>query len=489
MGAALLATNYVYVMWNRAALMEATMTSFLVAAWYCAVRAERTPAWGLAAAVAAWLAFFTKAAAAFFVAGLAMLAAAGLAETWVARAGAVEGWRSPAARASGLVLGGLLVAGAAAALFVVPAWTEYAFYNWQMSVVRKPEYSVKALADRVSWFPIVHDFFTRMWFITVVGTVTLVGWIGNLRRTTSAERLIIVWIGLGVIELFVHDVGNERRFLFLIPPLVVLTATVLGRDGRLWPAEAAAWPRRRLLWLLPVVVLGAYVVTGAILRLPSLYEVRPGVWRAFIAAMIVASLIWMSWPSVAGFLARAVIRPAAAWLLVALVMAGDLAQYWQWASQRTYRNYDASRALGARLPAGTLVHGKLANGLALENEIRPVFVGSGFGNYDDRLTRDDIRYLLTYIAPRPGYEGPVILDVLEAYPAHSILWTFAVAETTSGADRAALIDKHPPATDGAMAPDTAPAAPGASPTRRARADDSSRRGSAPLAAGPTARPR
>src|SRR4051812_45908398 len=37
---ALLATNYVYVMWNRAALMEASMVAFIVAAWYCYVRAQ-----------------------------------------------------------------------------------------------------------------------------------------------------------------------------------------------------------------------------------------------------------------------------------------------------------------------------------------------------------------------------------------------------------------------------------------------------------------
>ena len=64
---ALLATNYVYAMYNRAALMETTMVVFMVAAWYCYVRAQDRPAWGAAAGVCALLAFFTKAAAAFFV--------------------------------------------------------------------------------------------------------------------------------------------------------------------------------------------------------------------------------------------------------------------------------------------------------------------------------------------------------------------------------------------------------------------------------------
>ena len=97
------------------------------------------------------------------------------------------------------------------------------------------------------------------------------------------------------------------------------------------------------------------------------------------------------------------------------------------------------------MPPGTLVHGKLANGLSLENRIRPVFVGRGFGNYDDRMRRDDVRYILTYIAPSLGYESqarnPVIGDVLDAYPNRRVILTFDVAETVSGRDRAALIDK------------------------------------------------
>jgi hypothetical protein len=122
-------------------------------------------------------------------------------------------------------------------------------------------------------------------------------------------------------------------------------------------------------------------------------------------------------------------------------VASDLAQYTQWARQRTSKNYEASMAVGRALPEGTLVHGKLANGLALENRIHPIFVGREFGNYEDRKARDDVRYILTYIQPRIGYEGRVITDVLEAYPDRKIIMTFDVAETTSGRDRAALIDK------------------------------------------------
>ncbi|MEO7272612.1 MAG: hypothetical protein ABI211_11485, partial [Vicinamibacterales bacterium] len=62
-----------------------------------------------------------------------------------------------------------------------------------------------------------------------------------------------------------------------------------------------------------------------------------------------------------------------------------------------------------------------------------------------RKGRDDVRYILTYVSPSLGWESqrqnPVILEVLDAYPDHRTIMTFDVAETTTGHDRAALIDK------------------------------------------------
>src|SRR3954470_11711558 len=80
--AALLGTNYFYVMWDRTALMEGPMVAFMVASWYCYTRADDEPAWGLAAGACALLAFFTKAAAAFFVAAIALDALVALLAGW-----------------------------------------------------------------------------------------------------------------------------------------------------------------------------------------------------------------------------------------------------------------------------------------------------------------------------------------------------------------------------------------------------------------------
>ncbi|MFN8058808.1 MAG: glycosyltransferase family 39 protein [Vicinamibacterales bacterium] len=469
--AALLATNYVYVMYDRAALMEASMIAFMVGAWYAFERARTSAAWGLAAGALAWLAYFTKASGIFFVAALGLVALVALCKA-PDRPSWREGWQWPWRAVSGrhgappdtraaltTILGLLAAAAVAVVFFVGPFWSEYRFYNWVMSVTRKPTYDWPSLVNRASWFPIIHDFFTRMWLVSLVSIAALV--LGARRWWTMprAELLLHAWILLGSAELVLHDTGNERRLVFLIPAMVALASLVLVRDRRLAAPSATAagsdaglshpartrWP----LISLPFVAFAFYMAWGAVARLPFIYDTRPGVRLA--AALAVASAIgtYAAWPLLRRWLEAQTWTPRQAVLVIALVLIGDLGQFGQWAEGRSYKNYEASVELGRRLPAGTLVHGKLANGLALENRIRPIFVGRGFGNYADRLTRDDIRYLVTYTVPRLGYEGPVIQDVVGAYPHRRLLWTFDVRETTSGLDQAALFEKVPSGDAGA----------------------------------------
>jgi 4-amino-4-deoxy-L-arabinose transferase-like glycosyltransferase len=443
---ALLATNYVYVMYDRAATMEASMVAFMVISWYAYVRAQSRAAWGWIAAASALLAYFTKASAAFYVAALGLDALISVfrptsADDDASRAGA-------RATIAGLFAWGVL----ALVLFVAPNWTEYRFYNWQMSVTRKPSYDLRSLVDRVTWFPVLHDIFTRMWFVVVTGVVALFGLIGRWGRVSPPERLLALWIGVGTFELLLHDVGNERRFLIFIPALIAVAALALGRDCTMLPAEISTVPRGRALLAMPIVLYALYVIIAPLVRLTRLYEIGPNVRVAAALAALAALILYATWPWIPRRLARDRWSPAAGLVVAALVSAGQLAQFVQWAAGRSYKNYEASVTLGQVLPPGTLVHGKLANGLSLENRIKPIFIGREFGNYEDRKRRDDVRYILTYVAPSLGYESqarnPVIQDVLDAYPNHRTLMTFDVAETSTGHDRAALIDKFGSAAAG-----------------------------------------
>ncbi len=433
---ALLATNYVYVMYNRAAIMEALMTAFIVASWYCSMRAEREFRWGVLAAGMATLAFFTKAAAAFYIGalGLAMV---------------IRLWEGGTERRRGAAwtLAGLAVSfGAVAALFVLPHWTDYHFYNWQMSVTRKPSYDLASVLQRITWFPILHDTFSRMWAVLCLGLFGAWGVAARWRQAPDGERLLLLWVAVGSLELLVHDVGNERRFVFLIPALVALASLVLVR-GSLLPVQAARAPRRMVWLLAPAIFYSAYIVAGAIARVPFraevyAHELSHAVRLGAAGAVALGLALVAGWPRMAAVVSRPAWSDRVATALVLGFAAWNLMQFGEWAMNRTYKNYDASVAIGHVLPPGTLVQGKLANGLSLENRMRPLFIGHQFGNYADRHERDDVRYILTYTNPKVGYEGSQITDVLDASPGWRTIMTFAVAETPSGHDTAALIEKR-----------------------------------------------
>lgn len=429
-GGVLLATNYTFLMWNRAALMESTMTALLVVSWAAYARSERRAWWGLLAGAAAVAAFFTKAAAAFFVAALVVEVAT---SWWLARTAGPKAAGSTSRHLA--TLAGLAAAGAVVlAVFVVPYWTEFQFYNWEMTVTRKPSYSLRDFVDRASWLPIVHGTFTRMWLVLVVAAAGVLAVVSRWRTAHPAQRLAVLWLLIGLAELVVHDSGNERRYVMFVPALIALAASRHHSSDRRDPLHSA---------LLAVVAVPlAYLVAGSLLRLVWIDDVLAGrfgmtVWAAAGVAVLAGLGVWRyGWR-----------LPANTAVVMVLVTVGtDAALYADWARTRTFLNYEASRMLGALLPPGTLVHGKLANGLALENRIAPIFVGRGFGNYADRLTRDDARYILSYTVPEPGYEGDVILDVLQHYPQRRVITEFDVQETP-GPDRAALIVKFPDGPD------------------------------------------
>ena len=455
-GGVLLATNYVFVMWNRAALLESPMIGFIVAAWGAYAVAHKRPAAGFAAGLFAVLAWFTKAAAAFFVAALVLDA---LWTLWLSRRPRAQPGMSqeiPEAdpRPALWTLAGIGVSAFAIGLaFVLPNWTEYQFYNWQMTVTRKPAYTLGAFVDRASWLPIVHGLFTRTWLVVAAGSIALMGIVLGWRTAKPGERLLALWVVLGFLELIAHDSGNERRYVMFVPAFIALASLLAGSGRTLLPSVA---PPVAVRWAaLPVFVLLSYIVAGSLVRILSLDEIAAGNFRSAVRGSALIAIAWtlamiVRWSPIYTVFSRARVSPAVAGALVAVAVTFNLIEYGQWAARAGDYNYRASIEVGRLVDSGTLVHGKLANGLALENRIRPIFIGNGFGNYADRLQRDDVRYILTYTLPRVGYEsgheGRLIIELLERYPNRREVASFEVDETPA-LDRATLIDKSPSARD------------------------------------------
>ncbi len=438
-GAVLLAVNFTWVMYSRVALLEATMVAALVAAWSCYARCAQHWRWGVGAALLGLLAFFTKASAAFF------LIALGLDACWTVW----RAWRShphdasdPALRGAVATLSVLAVGTLLAlAVFVVPYWAEYSFYNLFVYGSRRSSMGVGPLLDRASWFPVIHEFFARQWLLSVASLVGLSAVLARYGRATPGERLLASWFLLGTVELVLHDLGNERRYVFLTPAMIGLAALLLIGDRRLLPPSVGTWSRRQIARVVPLLVAGLYLCFGSVTRQFLMPDIRMSVRIAAVAAVVAAALLVATWTRLGPVMSHVGWSTRSG--LVALVLIGgfDLVAFGQWAAHRTSKNYEASVAVGRLLPPGTLVQGKLANGLALDNRIHPLFIGPGFGNYDDRFSRPDVAWILTYSQPRLAYEGVVVRHLLEAMPGWTSEAEFPVAETRSGEDRAVLIRK------------------------------------------------
>ena len=139
-------------MYNRAAIMEALMAAFIVASWYCSTRAERIAAMGRARGRHGDAGVFHQGGGGVLrrrarAGGVdARIAGGTCAEVVPPEGGSYEQRLSQRRwRRCGRSAGWRSSFGVIAALFVLPHWRDYQFYNWQMSVTRKPSYDLASV--------------------------------------------------------------------------------------------------------------------------------------------------------------------------------------------------------------------------------------------------------------------------------------------------------------------------------------------------------
>jgi SAM-dependent methyltransferase len=235
--------------------------------------AARRPWWGLVAGTAAVLAFFTKAAAAFFIAPIVLDAVWTITRARVAvvrtqfsidRPSSTEEW------AAWLTLAGFsAAAGAVFAFFVWPHWQEFQFYNFQMTVTRKPTYNLRSFIESgVS--PATRS---GCLLANVAGAVGRISGDGRDRRGRGgppdpANGFSCCGLLVGLLELVVHDATNARRYVMFVPALGGAGCPPdVGQGARWFPDKLAgrlvairvSSPHPCCCWLL-------YLVFGAALR-------------------------------------------------------------------------------------------------------------------------------------------------------------------------------------------------------------------------------
>src|SRR5690606_1751910 len=154
----------------------------------------------------------------------------------------------------------------------------------------------------------------------------------------------------------------ERRYVFLLPAMTALAAVFLSAS-RPFPSILGTWSRGRLALAMPILLAGAYVAVGSLTRQVFMPDIRLSVRTAAAIAVLAMVIAIAAWPRLRERVCTLTWPRTLLPVAVAVIAAFDLVQYAGWARARTYENVRASRAVGALLPAGTLVQGKLANGL------------------------------------------------------------------------------------------------------------------------------
>ena len=273
------------------------MVAFMVASWYCYTRAGRQPALGRRGGARArcWRSSprrrrHSSSPRSRFDA-CASLVSHWQREPFIAsRRRSQRRGRSPGSSSS---------ASSRSSFFVVPNWSDYRFYNWQMSVTRKPSYDLKSLVDRATWFPSPRHLHANVVRAGVWRTVHAAGLLARWRELRAGERLLVLWVSLGAagadparrrqrtpVRLLHPGVGRARvacarRGLQILPRAVEAIPSVAGAHG------ACRFCSLRPTWC---------SARGFGLRF--LREISPNVRIAAALAIVFTALLFATWPRI-----------------------------------------------------------------------------------------------------------------------------------------------------------------------------------------------
>jgi 4-amino-4-deoxy-L-arabinose transferase-like glycosyltransferase len=383
--ALVLALSLMGITLNRIAFTESLQLLLATLSLAAVLWAAHRPAWGVAGGIALVLAVLCKPNAAVLA---PIIAGFWAGELWRARESA--GPLLVRVRPMLILIATALAATLVTVLvFLLPQWADI---RHQLSISLANVYGVNRRLDDGGAL-----FFFLPWLglrPTMLTASTVIPWLGVIvlawRRctrsgvTTSdpAERLMWWWLGGGILFQALQSYQPDRRFLILLPPLVVLGWRGLVEEGlRVAPGRAPSGLVAHLLAgltggaILGLLFLGWWADSLTALLAGVSVGGEPGIapgtiqqllWHGAVALGVGVALLCWRWAPGRGMALRA-------WLWLPLWL---LLEPWQVARDLRHSTYalrDAALSLArlsAQLPADRrAVTGDLANTMALRSDL------------------------------------------------------------------------------------------------------------------------
>jgi len=390
LGALLLGSNYLFLMFGRLGLLEVPLAFAAVLTTYCLARAVRDggAAWFVLTGAAAFLVYTVKNLGAYVVAATLL----------VVVYQALRGPRAARARTIGGFHAGLVGS--------VLLWL-FLFYLPHRKAIAAignlwVEQSVPATLEQLLANLATQPLFVALARIPVVAVLGVAGLglvVYLLLRARDAlhpvELLAAAWLGGGALALATLSYRPVRYYVPLIPPACLLAARLVVRA---WGAAALPASRRRdpVLYLVALVA-GLGIAYFGLLPYSGWGRTAPAPWLLALGAagVLAGATVLVLRPWVPG---SRRLPAAVAWGLAAAVagaVAGDLYQYWRWERSPVLGMYRISRELGT-LPGPGVIAGLASPALVLENRHRAIYAGreGWFDATPDLFQRYPVSHLL-----------------------------------------------------------------------------------------------
>ena len=409
----LLGTNYIFLMYNKIAILETTLIFFMVLTLYFFQKGWTKSYYFIFSGMSCILVFLSKASGVFFVVASFLTLLTILIQNFKSNYSA----RSIAIRAILLFSLGFAITLIILTIFwILPNFAEYKFYNFELYAKTRVIDTIEGLFFNMAVFPIAHSFFGRMYIVTIFTSLGLLTALIQLKmdfkQIDKLNVFFFYWFILGVVQLFASDIYSQRRYIYLIPAMIGIGSWIMLRADEL--KVLVKLNKTNTVYKIVTLFILIYILYSLYGSIGHFFfnRFRINIIFSSFFAILSGLIIFKKIDSIIRKTERCNLTKRFIAVLITLSLTINLGQYIKWAVNRSYTTYNASKQLDDIFKTSMFVQGNAAISLCLENRIKPLFIAC-HSNYKDMLERDDVKYILAYSAKNPPTTD--IVDILTAY--------------------------------------------------------------------------